>query len=142
MFKSIRNTLAFALLAVVGALALPASATTFSGGLSGWKADASGNASSVSTGGSMSETSAQGNGYAANATVNATGGQAQAWGGYNHQGVNVGTNQSSFSNGQSGSVKYGNATSQTAGGQGTDVNSGAWGSFKSGGYGGWLGFGH
>lgn len=132
-----------AVVLVLALAALPALATgSFSAGLSGWKGSVDAGASSVSTGGSMSETSAQGNGFAANATINATGGEAKAWGSVNPQGVQTGTYQSSFSGGASGSVKYGNATSQTAGGQGTDVNSASYGSFKSGGYGGWLGFGH
>lgn len=134
-----KKILLFAALVFVMA---PAFATNFGLGLQGWTGKVEAGASSVSTGGSMSETSAQGNGFAANATVNATGGEAKAWGSVNHQGVQTGTYQSSFSTGVSGSVKYGNAQSTTAGGQGTDVNAGSYGSFKSGGYGGYLGWGH
>lgn len=119
-----------------------ATGNSFGASLSGWKAETAGSASSSSTGGSLSETSAQGNGFAANATVNATGGYAQASGGFTSQGISVATQQGSYSTGASGSVKYGNAVSNTAGGQGTDTNSYAGGSFKNGGFGGWAGFGH
>jgi hypothetical protein len=131
-----------AVLLAVSSAALATGSNSYSSGLSGWKAEVAGSASSSSTGGSVSETSAQGNGFAANGTVNATGGEAKAWGSFNPQGVSVGTAQGSYSAGTSGSVKWGNATSQTAGGQGTDTNSYAGGSFKSGGFGGFGGFGH
>ena len=132
-----------AVVLVLALAALPAFATgSFSAGLAGWKADVAGSASSSSSGGSLSETSAQGNGFAANATINATGGEAKAWGSFSSQGVQTGTAQGTYSAGASGSVKWGNATSQTAGGQGTDTNSYAGGSFKAGGFGGWLGFGN
>lgn len=137
-----KKLLNYAVLLALAFVTAPALATGFGLGLQGWTGKVEAGASSVSTGGSMSETAAADNGFAANATLNATGGEAKAWGSVNHQGVQTGTYQSSFSGGASGSVKYGNATSQTAGGQGTDVNSASYGSFKTGGYGGYLGWGH
>ena len=117
-----------------------AAATGFGAGASGWTGKVEAGSSSVSTGGSMSETSAQGNGFAANLTANTTAGESKAWGSVNQHGVTTGTAQSSVSGGFSGSVKYGNASSQTAGGQGTDVNAQSYGSFKTAGFGGYAGF--
>lgn len=119
----------------------PAMATGFGAGLSGWKAKVDAGSSSVSTGGSMSETQAWGNGLTANATVNSTGGYASAGGDFSPHGASTYSEQSSYSNGLSGSVTFGNAVGNTAGGQGTDVNAGAWSTFKSGGFGGSIGWG-
>lgn len=130
------------LVLALSALSFAASATGFSLGGGTWSGKIDAGSSSVSVGGSQSETSATNTGFAANATLNATGGESKAWGAFNQQGVQTGTAQSSYSAGASGSLKFGSATSQTAGGQGTDVNSAAFGSFTKSGGGGFLGFGN
>lgn len=107
-------------------------------GLNGWVAGVNGNSSSVTTGGSKSETAANGNGYAANATLNAGAGLSYASGSFSPSGVVTSSGAGSVSTGFSGSTTFGSASGNTAGAVGTDVNSGAWGSFKASGFGGFL----
>ena len=130
------------LVLALSALAFAASATGFSLGGGTWSGQITAGSSSVSTGGSMSATAAADNSFAINGTANATGGESKAWGSFSPQGVQTGTAQSSYSTGTSGSLKWGNATSQTAGGQGTDVNSASFGSFTKSGGGGFIGWGN
>lgn len=130
------------ILSLVTAAALATTPNSGSFNAGGWGGYANGGASSVSSGGSMSETATSQNGYAYSANANNGGGSAYAGGSVGYDGVDAWSGVDSFSQGGSLSFGGGNYTSNATGGNGTDVSSYASGQWVTGGFGGYAGWGH
>lgn len=139
--KKFLITLTFSLVAALASFSV--SASGYGAGFEGkvWSGNVNAGASSMTTGGSMSETGAHKNGYAFAGNANAGGGSAYAGGNVHSNGIDAWSGVDSFTLGGSAAFGGGNYAADAAGGNGTDVSSYSSGTWAQGGFGGYVGFG-